>query len=188
MTWRSLYACSNGWRGLRPGCFDMLELPCRSDWNKRYPTHCILDGQELGWTAAAGDASELLVVNTWFSLQVTPAHPLAHTDSPLPAHAWLTCFLGRQVVDCKTRQLVQVYRQDSRRSTRSHHMAMAALPAGRLAAGNRARGIDMITLDMDGAELAPAGLGCRHQPPNVTRRTLLSADAFARCAACPGRA
>lgn len=58
---------------------EMLELPCRSDWNERYPTHCILDGQELGWTAAAGDASELLVVNTWFSLQVTPCSaPHAH--------------------------------------------------------------------------------------------------------------
>ena len=72
MTWRGLYACSNGWRRLRPGRFEMLALPCCSEWyHSRYPTQCILDGQELGWTGAAGGGSELLVVDTFNRLQVT---------------------------------------------------------------------------------------------------------------------
>ena len=63
MTWRSLYACSNGWRGLQPGCFEVLELPQpRQCWTASEAQCCILDGQDLGWTAAAGGASELLLV------------------------------------------------------------------------------------------------------------------------------
>ena len=72
-TWHGLYACSNGWRTLRPGCFDILDLPsvnCLEDFNFGYPTHCTLDGRDLGWTAAAGDASELLVVDAWEGVQV----------------------------------------------------------------------------------------------------------------------
>ena len=75
VTWRGLYACSNGWRGLRPGCLEMLALPCRSEWDCiGYPAHCILDGQELGWTGAAGGGSELLVVDSSKNLEVT-LHP-----------------------------------------------------------------------------------------------------------------
>ena len=72
MTWRSLYACGNGWRGLRPGCLEMLELPSSCEWKQGYPAHCLLDGRDLGWTAAAGGASELLVADTGRSVQVTP--------------------------------------------------------------------------------------------------------------------
>ena len=72
MTWRGLYASSNGWRGLRPGCFEMLALPCCSEWYRSdNPTQCILDSQELGWLGAAGGGSELLVVDTFNRLQVT---------------------------------------------------------------------------------------------------------------------
>lgn len=79
LTWRGLYACGNGWRGLQPGCFDMLDLPSISnaeECQKGYPAHVILDGQDLGWTAAAGDASELLLVDACQGLQVTtPSAP-----------------------------------------------------------------------------------------------------------------
>ena len=82
MTWRSLYACSNGWRGLRPGCFEMLGLPCssRADTSEVYPAHCMLDGRDLGWTAAAGGASELLVADTFDTVQVTP-HSVLHAPA-----------------------------------------------------------------------------------------------------------
>ena len=63
LTWRSLYACDNGWYELQPGCFEVLDLPsvnCLEDFNYCHPTHCILDGRDLGWTAAP---SELLVVD-----------------------------------------------------------------------------------------------------------------------------
>ena len=66
MTWRGLYACRNGWHRLQPGCFDALELPsvaCTAEFENGYPTYCVLDGRDLGWTAAAGDASELLVID-----------------------------------------------------------------------------------------------------------------------------
>ena len=79
LTWRGLYACGNGWRGLRPGCFDMLELPSISnaeECDNGFPAHFILDGHDLGWTAAAGDASELLVVDACQGLQVIS--PSAH--------------------------------------------------------------------------------------------------------------
>ena len=68
MTWRSLYACRNGWRRLRPGCIHALKLPSvasTAEYLNGYPTYCVLDGRDLGWTVAAGDASELLVVNAW---------------------------------------------------------------------------------------------------------------------------
>ena len=78
VNWRSLYACSNGWRGLRPGCFEALELGSSPDFYMRdYPRYCILDGGDLGWTAA-GDVSELLVLVDWTILQVT-------------FRAWLPC-------------------------------------------------------------------------------------------------
>ena len=39
VTWRSLYACENGWRGLRPGSFAELKLASRPDYlMKPYPT------------------------------------------------------------------------------------------------------------------------------------------------------
>lgn len=71
VTWRSLYACSNGWCRLRLGCFDIKGLPCSSNTSRGYPAHCMLDGRDLGWTAAAGGASELLVADTWNTVQVT---------------------------------------------------------------------------------------------------------------------
>lgn len=72
VTWRGLYACSNGWRGLRPGCFEALELGSSPDFCfKDYPRYRILDARDLGWTAAAGSASELLVLVDWTSVQVT---------------------------------------------------------------------------------------------------------------------
>lgn len=84
MTWRSLYACRNGWRRLRPGCIDALELPSVAcmGFETRYPTCCVLDGRDLGWTAAAGDASELLVVDAPEGVQVEL--PLAPCASALP--------------------------------------------------------------------------------------------------------
>ena len=72
LTWRSLYACDNGWYELQPGCFEVLDLPsvnCFEDFNYGHPTHCILDGRDLGWTAAP---SELLVVDAKEGVQVTP--------------------------------------------------------------------------------------------------------------------
>ena len=74
VTWRSLYACNNGWRGLQPGCFEMLDLPCSSErglWMQGFPSYCILDSQDLSWTALAGVASELLVVVEWTSVLVS---------------------------------------------------------------------------------------------------------------------
>ena len=88
MTWRGLYASSNGWRGLRAGCFEMLALPCRSDWDCGYPAHCILDGQELGCTGAAGGSSELLVVDTSHNSEVTLC-------SSLYASELLPCMFAR---------------------------------------------------------------------------------------------
>ena len=35
------------------------------------PQYCTLDGRDLGWTAAAGGASELLVTVAWKSVQVS---------------------------------------------------------------------------------------------------------------------
>ena len=66
--WRSLYACKNGWSGLRPGCFEMLDLPNSSEgrsWGDGFPPHCILDSRDVSWPAVAGGASELLVIATW---------------------------------------------------------------------------------------------------------------------------
>lgn len=74
LTWRELYACCNGWRGLRPSSFDVLELPsiaCMREFQSGHPAHCILDGRDLGWTAAAGHASELLVVDAQEGIQAS---------------------------------------------------------------------------------------------------------------------
>ena len=74
MTWRSLYACKNGWRGLRPGCFETLQLPSSSwghSWGDGFPSHCIVDSRDLNWTALAGGASELLVIVEWLSVLVS---------------------------------------------------------------------------------------------------------------------
>ena len=81
--WRKLYACSNGWRGLRQGCFEELMLPVSThprlhfcggsppSYQYGYPPHCIVDGGDLGWTAATGDASELLAFVDQTSVRVT---------------------------------------------------------------------------------------------------------------------
>ena len=90
VTWRSLYACSNGWRGLRPGSFEMMGLPCSSNTSRGYPAHCMLDGRELGWTAAAGGASELLVADTYKTMQVTARSTLFHAPALWTAHSSLT--------------------------------------------------------------------------------------------------
>ena len=84
LTWRGLYACGNGWRGLQPGCFEVLDMPSSSrdstiadpSRGEGYPPHCILDGGDLGWTPAAGGASELLVTIDWTSVQVTLPSPI----------------------------------------------------------------------------------------------------------------
>ena len=79
VTWRSLYACNNGWRGLQPGCFEMLDLPSTSEghpphsWGQGWPYHCILDSQDLGWSALPEGASELLVIVEWTSVLVSLA-------------------------------------------------------------------------------------------------------------------
>ena len=94
MTWRSLYACRNGWRRLRPGCIHALELPSvasTAEFLNGYPTYCVLDGRDLGWTVAGGDASELLVVNAWEGLQVVLSLALMHLLSR-QACTWLTSF------------------------------------------------------------------------------------------------
>ena len=90
MTWRSLYACSNGWRGLQPGCFEGMELPSCNAWELPSPAHCILDSPDLGWMAAAGGASELLVVVTGDCVQVT-LHSVAHVYEFLPCVQARTC-------------------------------------------------------------------------------------------------
>lgn len=83
VTWRGLYACGNGWRGLQPGCFEVLDMPSSSRGStyapcgQGFPPHCILDGGDYGWTPAgiassAEGASELLVAVDWLSVQVTP--------------------------------------------------------------------------------------------------------------------
>ena len=185
VTWRSLYACSNGWRGLQPGCFEMLELPCSREWDWGYPTHRILDGRDLGWTAAAGDASELLVVVDWKSVQVTPrCGPRFSGLLCTQACPWLTGFLCRQVVDCKTRQLLQ---RCSLGKTKLNYpyISMAALPAGRIAAGNHLS-INVLALEVAGSELASPGLTFRSQ--RVAETTLVSADPSERCAAHLGSA
>ena len=83
VTWRGLYACGNGWRGLEPGCFEVLDMPSSSrgsdSWGLDYPPHCILDAKDLGWTHAEGGASELLVAVDWLPVQVTV--PLPHSRS-----------------------------------------------------------------------------------------------------------
>ena len=73
VTWRSLYACDNGWSGLQPGCFKRLDLPSSSGgnrWGQGWPSHCILNTRDLSWSAVAGDASELLVAVDWTSMLV----------------------------------------------------------------------------------------------------------------------
>lgn len=64
----------------------MLELPssaCEREFQSGYRTHCILDGRDLGWTATAGDASELLVVDAREGIQAIM--PLASHASALQA-------------------------------------------------------------------------------------------------------
>ena len=91
IAWRGLYACGNGWRKLQPGCFDVLDMPNCSRgstfWGWGYPPHCILVVEDLGWTEAAGGASELLVAVDWLSVQVTLPWPFssvcfAHRRAP----------------------------------------------------------------------------------------------------------
>ena len=181
MTWRSLYACRNGWRRLRPGCIDALELPGvegTPGLETGYPACCVLDGQDLGWTPAAGGAAELLVVDASEGVQV--GLPLAPCASALPTGLHLADKRSRcQVVDCKTRQLPQTYSYDSG----DYYFCMAPMPAGRIAAAN-SEGLDMLALDMDGSELTSAGDAC--QPRSAERTTLLEANAFPWCATCPG--
>ena len=74
VTWRSLYACNNGWRGLQPGCFETLDLPSSSEghaWGQGWPSHCIHNSRDLGWSALAEGASELLVIVEWTSVLVS---------------------------------------------------------------------------------------------------------------------
>ena len=95
VTWRSLFACNNGWAGLRPGCAEVLELTSSAEWRTEgdcCPPYCTVYGRDLGWTAAAGDASELLVAVDLTSVQVTPC---ACSSSPMRS-AWQA---GRRLAD-----------------------------------------------------------------------------------------
>ena len=76
-----------------------------------------------------------------------------------------------QVTSCKTRRLLQtcksrLYMHDD------PYICMAALTAGRIAASNL-EGINLLALEMDGSELAPAGVV---GPPSHAAKTLLEAD------------
>ena len=186
MTWRSLYACSNGWRRLRPGSFEMLELPSSGTLEPSFSTACLVDGRDLGWAAAAADASELLVVasgtrvlvprNTPLDFRLLPQPELRLADQPpLP-----------QVFDCQEGQLLQrgslplkaLGRLGNRFAPR--YSTAAALPAGRVAAGSTL-GIDVLALEMAGSESA-------HQaclPTSAAKTKLADACALDGCARTP---
>ena len=57
----------------------MLDLPSTSggrpahSWGQGWPCHCILDIQDLGWSALPEGASELLVIVEWASVLVSLA-------------------------------------------------------------------------------------------------------------------
>ena len=77
-------------------------------------------------------------------------------------------------------QLLQEY--STARSNNDKHGAIAALPAGRIAAANFA-GIDVLELQMASSEAAPTGTECR--PTCATKTVLSKADSLAWYA--PGR-
>lgn len=89
MTWRSLYACSNGWRGLLPGCFETLELPSSATPEPSFSTACLVDGRDLGWAAAAADASELLVIVSGPLVQASPRARVAVAHFRAASHPGL---------------------------------------------------------------------------------------------------
>ena len=75
-----------------------------------------------------------------------------------------------QVISCKTGQLLQTCETSNGFMYRS----MAALPAGRIAAGpGNVSGIDVLALEMAGSELATAGDACQ---PNRADETMLLSD------------
>ena len=86
-----------------------------------------------------------------------------------------------QVIDCKSRQLLQECSYDW--VWGYPYVSMAALPAGRIAAGTF-NSTDMFYLDMASSGSARAGLAC--QPRCAAKTTLLGADASEGCAACLG--
>ena len=150
VTWRSLYACSNGWRGLRPGCFEMLG--CRAEQRDRMVGQATL--RTASWTAgtlagrpAAGGASELLVVVDLDDCAGESRIVCSCIKSALPAGMPLAddASCGRQVIDCKARQLLQrcSYRQGSYRRQLYHMHRRSASRAHCC----RQPGIDVLALE-----------------------------------------
>ncbi len=55
VSWRDLYCCSNGWRGLREDCFEVTCQPAPTSHDAAdEPVHCFVEPERLGWTATAG--------------------------------------------------------------------------------------------------------------------------------------
>ena len=86
----------------------------------------------------------------------------------------------RQVIECKTGQLLQQGSFPAPPGPYAHpYHSIAALPAGRIAAAEF-EGINVLSLEMAGAELAPAGDGC--QPRPVRKTALLDRYDLGECA------
>ena len=83
----------------------------------------------------------------------------------------------QQVIDCETRQLLLTCDTNNGFTFKS----IAALPAGRMAAGDGdLGGIDVLALEMAGSELAPAGDAC--QPSRADEIMHVSDDELRVCA------
>lgn len=181
MTWRGRTPAATAGAGSNRAA--LLDMPNSSRgsscWGAGYPPHCILDAKDLGWTHIAGGASELLVAVDWFSAQVTL--PSSHVRSALRTGTpWLTPSHCWQVFDCRAMHLLQEH--SIARKGDDQFEAIAALPVGRVAAGNRA-GIEALDLTTAGCEAAPAGAARR---PTCAAETILSrADTVGWCAPCP---
>lgn len=61
ISWRSLYASQNGWRGLHRNSFKSQTLP--TYYTPIMPAHCTLDPSALRWTAG-GPGSWLLTLES----------------------------------------------------------------------------------------------------------------------------
>ena len=71
ISWLSLFASQNGWRGLHQSCFEALELP---KFRKGLvPPSCTLDPKALRWTA--GDSGDWLVMLVRDRLEVSGMVP-----------------------------------------------------------------------------------------------------------------
>ena len=186
MTWRSLYACSNGWRGLRPGCFETLELPSSGTSESSFFTACLVDGRGLGWAAAAADASELLVVASGMRVLVPRNTPLDFRLLPQPELRLADQPPLPQVFNCRGGQLLQRGNLPPKALGRlgnriaPQYTSAAALPAGRVAAGSTL-GIDVLDLELAGSESAPPVC----LPTSAAKTKLADACALDGCARTP---